>query len=158
VENIALFVHLLGAFSLVAGVAVASVAFEAARRRDSAAEIALLLGLTRIGVLLVGLGTLLVLVFGLWLVHLGHWGYTAGWVDGALGLLVVVAVLGTIGGQRPKRARRLATRLAAEHAPATAELRALLHDRATLVINYTSAVLLVVIVFLMVFKPGASHS
>ena len=39
----------------------------------------------------------------------------------------------------------------------TAELRALLHDRATLAINYTSAVLLVVILFLMVFKPGASH-
>jgi uncharacterized membrane protein len=158
VENIALFVHLLGAFSLVAGAVVASVGFEAARRRDSPAEIALLLGLTRIGVLLVGIGTLLVLVFGLWLVHLGHWGFTAGWVDGALGLLLVVAVLGTIGGQRPKQARTLATRLAAEHAPATAELRALLHDRMTQAINYSSAILLLAIVLLMVFKPGASHS
>jgi uncharacterized membrane protein len=158
VQNIALFFHLLGAFSLIAGAVVASVGFEAARRRDSPAEIALLLGLTRIGVLLVATGTLLVLVFGLWLVHLGHWGYTAGWVDAALGLLVVVGVLGAIGGQRPKQARKLATRLAAEHTPMTAELRALLHDRTTQAINYASAILLVVIVVLMVFKPGASHS
>ena len=151
-ENIALFFHLLGAFSLVAGAVVASVGFEAARRRDSPAEIALLLGLTRVGVLLVGIGTLLVLVFGLWLVHLGHWGYGAGWVDGALGLLIA------IGGQRPKQARKLATRLVAEHTPTTAELRSLLHDRTTQLINYSSAILLVVIVVLMVFKPGASHS
>ena len=47
--NLALFFHLLGAFSLIAGTIVAGVAFEAARRRRHPAEIALLLGLTRIG-------------------------------------------------------------------------------------------------------------
>jgi hypothetical protein len=50
------------------------VAFESARRRVSPAEIALLLGLARIGALLVVGGTLVVLAFGLWLVHLGDWG------------------------------------------------------------------------------------
>jgi hypothetical protein len=117
-EDTALLFHLLGAFSLVAGSVVAAVAFETARRREVPAEIALLLGLARIGVLLVGVGTLLVVVFGLWLVDLGVWGYRSGWVDGAFGLLVVVAVLGTLGGQRPKQARKLASRLAAERAPA----------------------------------------
>ncbi|MGZ4401020.1 MAG: hypothetical protein ACXVYM_09125, partial [Gaiellaceae bacterium] len=115
-EDVALFFHLLGAFSFVAGTVVAGAAFEVARRRDDPTEIALLLGLTRLGVLLIGLGTLLVLAFGLWLVHLGHWGYGAGWVDSALGLLVTTAVLGAIGGQKPKRARKLAVRLAAEGA------------------------------------------
>jgi hypothetical protein len=47
---------------------VAGVAFETARRRQTPAEIALLLGVSRIGVLLVGVGALLVLGFGLWLV------------------------------------------------------------------------------------------
>jgi hypothetical protein len=42
------------------------------------AEIALLLVLTRIGVALVGGGGLLLLGFGLWLVHLEHVGYGAG--------------------------------------------------------------------------------
>jgi uncharacterized membrane protein len=157
-EDIALLFHLLGAFSLVAGTAVAGVAFESARRRETPAEIALLLGLARVGVALVGAGLLLVVVFGLWLVDLGDWGYGSGWIDGALGLLVLVAVLGAVGGQRPKRARKLASRLAAEHAPASDELRALLHDRATRWLNLLSALLLLAIVVLMVFKPGAGHS
>jgi len=157
-ENVALFFHLLGAFSFVAGTIVAGVAFETARRREAPAEIALLLGLSRIGVLLVALGTLLVLGFGLWLVHLGDLSYGAGWIDAAIGLLLAVAVLGAIGGQRPKRARKLASRLASEGAPASAELRALLDDRAALAVNYLSALLLLVIIVLMVFKPRAPHS
>jgi len=56
-EDVALFFHLLGAFSFIAGTIVAGVAFETARRRKTPAEIALLLGLSRIGVLLVALGT-----------------------------------------------------------------------------------------------------
>jgi len=157
-EDVALFFHLLGAFSFVAGTIVAGVAFETARRQKTPAEIALLLGLSRIGVLLVALGTLLVLGFGLWLVHLGDWGYGAGWIDAALGLLLTVVVLGAIGGQRPKRARKLAIRLASEGKPASPELRALLDDRPTLTINYLSALLLLAIIALMVFKPGAPHS
>ena len=157
-DDVALFFHLLGAFSFVAGTIVAGVAFETARRRETPAEIALLLGLSRIGVLLVVLGTLLVLAFGLWLVHLGDWGYGAGWVDAALGLLLATVVLGALGGQAPKRARKLAARLASEQAPSNAELRALLDDRTGRALNYLSALLLLAIVALMVFKPGAPHS
>ena len=157
-EDVALFFHLLGAFAFVAGTIIAGVAFETARRRTTPAEIALLLSLSRIGVLLVAAGTLLVLGFGLWLVQLGEWGYGAGWVDDALGLLAATVVLGTIGGQRPKRARKLAAQLAAERAPVSDELRALLDDRATLAVNYLSALMLLAIIALMVFKPGAPHS
>jgi uncharacterized membrane protein len=152
--EVALFFHLLGALLFVAGIAVAGVAFEAARRRTEPAEIALLLGLTRAGVALVGLGATLVLVFGLWLVHLEHVGYGAGWVDGALALYVVAMALGGIGGQQPKRARRLATQLAADGRPAGAELRALLDDRRALLANYASALAVLAILVLMVFKPG----
>lgn len=157
-ENVALFFHLLGAFSFVAGTVVAGVAFEVARRRHTPAEVALLLGMSRIGVLLVALGTLLVLGFGLWLVDLGDWGYGAGWVDAALGLLLATSLLGAFGGQRPKRARKLALRLTAEDAPISTELRALLDDRAALAVIYLSALLLLAIIALMVFKPGAPHS
>ncbi len=153
-ESWALFFHLLGAFLLVAGVAVAGVAFEAARRRRTPAEVALLLGLTRIGVLFVAAGSMLVLAFGLWLIHLERIGYGAGWVDAALGLFVTMALLGVVGGQRPKRARRLAAQLAERGQPANDELRTLLDDRLTVAINYLSAVLALAIVALMVFKPG----
>jgi uncharacterized membrane protein len=155
IESWALFFHLLGAFLFVGGVIVAGVAFEAARRRRRPSEIALLLGLTRIGVLLVALGALLVLPFGLWLVHLERFGYSAAWVEAALALFVVVGALGGVGGQRPKRARKLAEQLAREGDAETPELRALLDDRLALAVNYLSAVLVLAIVVLMVFKPGA---
>jgi len=157
-ENTALFFHLLGAFLFVSGTAVAGVAFEVGRRREIPAEIAVLLGLARIGALLVGVGMLLVVGFGLWLVHLGGWGYGAGWVDTAIGLFVVAMVLGAMGGQAPKRARKLATRLAGERQPLDGELRRLLDDRLALVANYASALLMLAIIVLMVWKPGASQT
>lgn len=152
-DETALFLHLLGALLFVAGIAVAGVAFEAARLRSRPAEIALLLGLTRIGVLLVAAGGLLLLVFGLWLVHLGHFGYGAGWVDAAIALYVVALALGALGGQRPKQARRLAVRLAGEGEPVSAELRMLLDDPLSRGANYASAVAVLAILVLMVFKP-----
>ena len=148
-----MFFHLLGALLFVAGIVLAGTAFEAARRRERPAEIALLLGLTRIGVLLVAVGGLLLAIFGLWLVHLGHFGYGSRWVDAAIGLYVIVLVLGGLGGQRPKQARQLATRLAAEQAPVNEELRALLDDRLSRAENYASLLVVLVILVLMVFKP-----
>jgi uncharacterized membrane protein len=155
--DLALCLHLLGAFSLVSGTVVAGVGFEAARRRTSCAEIALLLGLARIGALLVAGGTLLAGGFGLWLVALGQWGYGTPWVDAAIGLLTLVVVIGSIGGQRPKKARKLATRLAAGDLPPSAELRTLLDDRVAIALNYAAAVALLAIIVLMVIKPGSPH-
>jgi uncharacterized membrane protein len=151
--NIALFFHLLGALMFVAGIVLAGAAFEAARRREQPAEVALLLTLTRIGVVLVALGGLLLPIFGLWMVHLGNWGFGSGWVDWALGLYVIALVLGGLGGQRPKQARNLASRLAAENAPVNDELRALLNDRVSLAENYASLLTVLAILVLMVFKP-----
>jgi len=45
--DVVLFLHLVGAPLFVAGIAVAGVSFEAARRRDRPAEIASLLGIAR---------------------------------------------------------------------------------------------------------------
>jgi uncharacterized membrane protein len=129
VDNVALLGHLLGALLFVSGMVLAGVAYEVARRRAMPAEIALLLGLARIGAVLVGVGALMLLGFGLWLVHLGHFGYGAGWIDAALALYVIAVALGTVGGRQPRQARQLATRLSAEDLPANAELRRLLDGR-----------------------------
>ncbi len=152
-DDVALFFHLLGAFLFVAGIVVAGVAFESARRRREPAEIALLLGLTRVGVVLVAVGGLMLPAFGLWLVDLGDFGYGAGWIDAALILYAVALVLGGLGGQRPKRARHLATELASRREPASPELRALLDDARARASNYAAALIVVAIVVLMVFKP-----
>lgn len=151
--EVALFLHLLGVLLFVAGVVLAGVAFEAARRRERPAEIALLLGLTRIGVLLVVVGGPPLLGFGLWLVDIEGFGLGAGWIEASITLFVVALLLGGLGGQRPKRARRLAAQLADEARPASPELKALLDDRLSLAANYASAVLVLAILALMVFKP-----
>lgn len=152
-EDVALFFHLLGALLFFAGIAIAGTAFEAARRRERPDEIALLLRLTRNGVMLVALGGVLLPVFGLWLVHLGGFGYGSGWIVAALVLYVVALALGGLGGQRPKRARRLADQLAARGASASAELRELLDDPRSRAANYVSAAIVIAILVLMVFKP-----
>ena len=152
-NDLALFLHLLGVLLFVSGVVLAGIGFEAARRREHPAEIALLLGLTRVGALLVAIGALVVLGFGVWLVHLEGFSYGDGWIDAALALYVIALVLGGLGGQRPKQARLLAGELAARGEPATDELRALLTDRPSLAANYTAAICVLAILALMVFKP-----
>lgn len=152
-DNVVLFFHLLGAFLFAAGIVLAGTAFEFARRRDEPGEIALLLGLSRVGVVLVASGGTLLGVFGLWLVHLGHFGYGSGWVDASIGLYLAALALGGLGGQRPKQARRLATQLARERGSATEQLRRALDDRVARVSNYASLAIVLAIIALMVFKP-----
>jgi len=109
--------------------------------------------MTRIGVLLVAVGALLLAAFGLWLVHLGSWGYGSGWVVASMVLYVVALALGGLGGQRPKQARKLASRLAERDAPVSDELRALLDDPVSRAENHASLLVVLVMLVLMVFKP-----
>jgi uncharacterized membrane protein len=152
-DDVALFMHLIGVLVFVAGIVVAGVAFETGRRRDRPAEVALLLGLSRVGARFVMVGALLVLGFGLWLVHLEDLGYGTGWISASITLLVIALVLGGFGGQRLKQARVLAGELTRRDEPASAELRALLSDRPSLAANYAAALIVVAILALMVFKP-----
>src|SRR5579875_3078329 len=144
--EIALFFHILGVLIFVAGIVVAGVAFEAARRRAQPAEVALLLELARVGGLMVP-------AFGLWLLSITGVGYRAGWIQAALILYVVVLILGGLGGQAPKRARKHARALAQAGSAGDTQLRALLDDRLALTANYVSALIVLAILALMVFQP-----
>ena len=153
-EDVVLFLHLVGVLLFASGIVVAGVPFEVARRRQDTAEIALLLGLTRYGVALVGAGGLLLFVCGLWLVGLDDdIGFGTGWVDAAIALFLLAVALGSIGGRRPRQARLLATQLGERGEPVGGELRAALDDPASRAANYTSAALVIAILALMVFKP-----
>ena len=150
-EEVALYLHLLGAFAFLAGLVLAGAAFESARRRETAGEVALLLGLARRGALFAVAGAVVLGPFGLWLVHLGAFGYASGWVDASIAAFVVVLLLGAFGGRAPKRARELA-----EAAPAggavDGALRTMLDDRTARLANYLALALVLAIVTLMVFK------
>jgi uncharacterized membrane protein len=151
--EIGLVVHIFGVLIFFGGALLVGVVFETARRRGRPSEISLLLGLTRIGALIVVAGAVLVFGAGLWLAgevdQLGE-----AWFLTSLGLFVAALVLGALGGQRPKHARLLATRLADDGDQMTPELRRLLDDPLSRVANYGSSLLVVVILLLMVWQPG----
>ena len=147
----ALLFHLAGVVLLFSGLVLAASALAAARRREVAGEIAALLGLTRFGVVLVAAGALLLVGTGLWLVEIwdGVYSLGDGWIAASLGLLALSFVLGAIGGQRPKQARKLAER------GGGTELRRLLDDRRSDVFNYPAALAVIAALVLMVWKPGS---
>jgi uncharacterized membrane protein len=133
---------------LFSGMAVAAVGLAVARRRERPAEIALLLGLTRIGVVLVAAGLVLAVACGFWLLDLTEFDLGDGWVVAALGVVVVGAILGALGGQRPKRARLLG-----ERGADAVELRRLLDDPLSLWLNAAAAAAYLAVLALMVWKP-----
>lgn len=150
----ALFLHLVGAILFFAGFAVAAVGQGAARRRSRPSEVAVLLRAARWGVAIVGAGTLLALAGGFWLLDLTAYGFD-GWIVASLALLAFAVVAGGLGGQAPKRARRLAERLAGDRDEPSAELDSALRDPLADALNWTGAAAAVAILVLMVWKPGA---
>jgi uncharacterized membrane protein len=148
-----LLLHLLGAFALFAGAAVAGTLQLGAIRRERPSEVLLLLRLTRVGVVLVGVGSVATLGFGIALAeHLGL-GLSPAWIQAAIGLWAASMALGGYGGRTARHARYLAEQLAAAGDAPSGELRALVGRRGPLWASYLSSVLVLAIVVLMVWKP-----
>lgn len=153
--EVALFLHLLGTLAFASGMAVAAICFEAARRRSTATEVAMLLSLTRAGVLLVLVGAIVAGGCGLWLASIANLTFETEWVWLSAALFIASIVLGAIGGRRPRQARTLANaeRAADVDAAPSRRLRALLDDPVSRACNYLAALALVAIVYLMVTQP-----
>ena len=152
-----LFLHVTGAFLFVGGAVAAAVFSMSAQRSDRPSEIALLLRLARLAIPVIGVGALLTLVVGLWLVHAAEQGYSFGdgWVIGALVLWATASAAGGIGGRHEKQTRLRAERLAREADAPDAELRARLRNPFALALNWGSGVVLLGVLALMIWKPGA---
>ena len=152
-----LFFHLLGAFALFAGAAVAGTLQIGAMRRERPSEIALLLGLVRPMVLVIGLGSLGALGFGIWLTRDDPDGVALGdgWVVAAIVLWLAAGALAGPAGKRLRQARELAERMAADGDRPSETLHAAVADSTALALNYASFALVIAILVLMVFKPGA---
>ncbi len=147
--------HVTGAFLLLGGGAFAASLNLMALGREKPSDIVLLFGLIRIAVVAISLGTLLAFVFGLWLVHEANYGYGDGWVVAAIVLLIAANALGGIGGRRDERTAQLARELAAGGDAPSTELRARVRDPVSLALSYGSGLLLVAVLALMIWKPGA---
>jgi uncharacterized membrane protein len=147
--------HVTGAFLLLGGGALAASLNLAALGRDRPSDIVLLFGLIRVAVVSISIGAVLAFVFGLWLAHEAGYGYGDGWVVAALVLFIAANALGGIGGRRDDRTARYARELVAAGDQPSAELRARVHDPISLALSYGSGLLLVAVLALMIWKPGA---
>ncbi len=147
--------HVTGAFLLLGGGAIAAALNLSALGRERPSEIVLLFGLIRIAVVAISVGTALAFVFGLWLVHEAGYGYFDGWIVAAFVLLIVANALGGAGGKRDQATAKLARELAASGDAPSAELRARVHDPISLALSYGSGLVLIAVLALMVWKPGA---
>jgi uncharacterized membrane protein len=151
--HVLLFFHLLGAFCFFAGAAVVGMLQLAAMRRERPSEVYGLLRLAPFGAALVGTGALLTLGFGIALAEHEGIGFSAAWIQAALGLWVAAMALGGYGGRTARHARHLARRLAAEGDAPSPELRALVAARVPVWMSYASGLLLLAILALMVWQP-----
>jgi len=147
--------HVVGAFLFVSGAVAVGALHALAVRRERPSEIAFLLGLTRSAVAVVGVGALLTLALGAWLVHHEGFAWSDGWISAALVLWLASVVLGGIGGRSARHARYLAERLAAEGDQPSDELRRRLADPLAQALNYGSFLAVVAVLALMIWKPGA---
>jgi uncharacterized membrane protein len=147
--------HMAGAFMVVGGATLAGIFNIAAQRRDRPSEIVVLLRLTRIAVVSILVGMTVALIFGLWLVaDLDFVNWSDAWIIIALILWVVANALGGAGGKRDKAAHELAEQLAAQGDQPSPELRARLRDPVSLALSWGSGVVVIVILVLMIWKPG----
>jgi uncharacterized membrane protein len=150
-----LFLHMTGAFLVVGGATMAAIFNVAALRRERPSEIAALFRMAQIGVVAVMVGMAVALVFGLWLVSDADYGWGQTWIVLALILWVAANALGSTGGRRDKATRELAERLGAAGDQPSGELRARLRDPLTLALSWGSGVVVIAILALMIWKPGA---
>jgi uncharacterized membrane protein len=151
-----LFFHVTGAFLLIGGAVVAAVLNLAALRGERRpSEVALLFGLVRIAVVAIVSGALLTLVFGLWLVDEAGYGYGDGWIVAAIVLWVLGNATGNLGGRRDEETAKFARRLASEGDVPSAELRARVRDPLSLALSYGSGLIMLAVLGLMIWKPGA---
>ena len=148
-----LFLHLAGAFLFVSGAVAAGVLRLAAIKRDRPSEIALLTRAARPAVPLIGLGLILVVVFGFWLADRLGYDLGSGWLTATFALLAWVVVVGGLAGRQDRHTRELAERLAVEGDAPSAELARRLRDPANLALNGSLLVATIAIVALMVWKP-----
>jgi uncharacterized membrane protein len=152
-----LFLHVFSAFALVASLTLYTVLIVSLWGRDVPSEAVRLFRLQRVGDVLVGVGSIGVLVFGIWLaIDAEAYHPWDGWIIAALVLWAVMGALGSRTGKVYNAARDRAKALAREGSDVPSpELRTLLQDRRGLWFHVAGIVTVLLLLIDMIFKPGA---
>jgi uncharacterized membrane protein len=152
-----LFLHVLSAFALVAAVVVYSFLIAGSRNLSVPSDAVRVFRVSRLAAVLSGIGSVGVLVFGIWLaIDVDGYELWDGWI---LAALVLWVVFGAVGNRTEKaykvardRARALVAKGRDEPSP---ELNALIRTPTGLTLHLVSVGLLLLFLVDMIFKPGA---
>jgi uncharacterized membrane protein len=148
-------IHVTGAFLFLGGGAAAGILNLRAWYAERPSEVAVLLKLiSRFALPAIGLGSVTSLILGVWLVHHAGYSYGTFWVWAAIILWAVAGALGGRSGRYQSKAGVEAARLAASGDTMTPELKALVRDPVGNALAYGSGLVLVLILILMIWKPG----
>jgi hypothetical protein len=153
-----LFAHVATAFALVSALVTFWVVAVAARNVDRPSDSVRYFRVTKPAMVLVVVGTIGTLLLGIWLaIDAEAYQVWDGWIIAAIVLWVISAGTGQRGGVTYAEAQKLAERLAAEGRgdEPSAELRTMLQDRRAALLNVVSSLAILVILYLMIYKPGA---
>jgi hypothetical protein len=153
-----LFLHVLAAFSLVGALVVFWTIGVVARNVDRPSESLRYFRVAMPANVLVGIGTVGTLIFGVWLaIERDEYQVWDGWVLIALVLWAIATELGRRGGNTFGEAATLAGRLSSEGRgeEPSVELRTLLQDRRAIMLQALSSLGVLLILIDMIYKPGA---
>jgi hypothetical protein len=152
-----LFLHVFSAFALVASLVLYTVLIASIWNQDVPSQAVRLFRMQRVGDVLVAVGSLGVLVFGIWLaIDVKAYHPWDGWIIAAIVLWLVMGALGSRTGKAYNAARDRARALVRDGANGPSpELRALIQDRRALWLHVAGLVVVLILLIDMIFKPGA---
>lgn len=152
-----LFLHVASAFALVAALVLYTVLIAAVWNKDVPGDVVRLFRISKVGDVLVAVGSIGVLVFGIWLaIDVDGYEVWDGWVIAALVLWLVMGALGSRTGKIYDATRDRARTLVQEgnNAP-NADLRTMVQDRRGLWLHVAGIVTILLLLVDMIWKPGA---
>jgi uncharacterized membrane protein len=152
-----LFLHLLAAFAVVAAIVIYTFIIAISRGLDVPSDVVRLFRISRVADVLVAVGVVGVLVFGIWLaIERDEYHPWDGWVVAAIVLWVLFGAIGQRAGKVYEAARDRARALVAEGRDApSAELNAMIRSSTGLALQLTAIVIVIAFLVDMIYKPGA---
>ncbi len=152
-----LFVHVLGAFALLGGMAWFWALTIGAWKASRAGTVLTLGRLVPPATAVVVFGTVVTVVLGIWLaIYHDDYEVWDGWILASIALWAVGAETGRRGGRYHERdIPPLVELVETGSDEITPELRATLPNRTALLLDAASSVSVLAILVLMIFKPGA---
>jgi uncharacterized membrane protein len=148
--------HLLSAVALVASLTVFSVMIVALWRTEDPSAVTSFMRLGLVGNVLVMIGTLGTIVFGVWLaISLDAYQLWDGWVIAAIILWAVASAFGKQTGDGYRRTAEMAAQLVSSGSPRSPELAAAMGASRAFWFHVATVVVVLVILIDMIWKPGA---